>query len=646
MLRSMMTVSGFTLMSRILGFLRDILIARFVGTGPVADAFVAAFRFPNMFRRVFGEGAYNAAFVPLFGRKLEEDGKEAAVGFARNTFSTLLWVLGLLMLIAIPCMHWLMLVMVPGFLAKFEGELKDPGTEALVYEVVVDTKGATDLYFAVASEDDEAIEKWTERLRLQEAVFLEGREQKEVSLQIGDLKKPEGVSPVEGAEGVLQLTSGLAKLPLPDDHQYHELRLQVAVQPGEELPPGTIEAYRNHPDNFELTVALSRIMFCYLFFMALVAHLSGILNTFKRFAVPAAAPIILNVVMLAALGTIWFMQFEGDLQVGRTLAWGVALAGLLQCVVVWIACARAQAAMTPSLPIWNPELKRLLLLMGPGVLAAGIQQVNLIVGSIIASFQQGAISFLYYSDRVYQLPLGMIGIALGVVLLPEVTRFLRSGQEDRAAGSILKGLELGMLLTIPAAVAMLVIHQPIISVLFERGKFDAHDVEQTGWALAGFALGLPGYVLIKVFQPAYFARENTKAPMAMAGVAVAVNIVCSVILFNLLRPTGFGPVGIAIATAISAWVNVFLLWRGMDGFVVISREVWRKLGGMVAASVIMGVLIWIGARLLEPWFDGLQWQRIVALALVIGLGLTAYALSALFLRVTSVSELKASFRRT
>lgn len=638
----MMTVSGFTLVSRILGFLRDILIARFVGTGPVADAFVAAFRFPNMFRRIFGEGAYNAAFVPLFGRKLEEEGKEVAVGFARNTFSSLLWVLGIVTLIAIPCMHWLMMLMVPGFLAKFEGELKGSDNEVMIYEVVIDTKGAKDVYFVVEGEDD-----WSERITLQKGTFLEGPDEKEVPLRLKDLEEPEGVRALEGAEGVLQLTSGgLARLPLPGEHQYRKLQLQVAVEPGDPLEPGTIKAFRNHPNNFDLTVTLSRIMFCYLFFMALVAHLSGVLNTFKRFAVPAAAPIILNIVMLSALGTIWVMKFESDLEIGRSLAWGVAIAGLLQGVVVWIACARAQAAMTPSLPVWNPELKRLMFLMGPGVIAAGIQQVNLLVGSIIASFQQGAISFLYYSDRVYQLPLGMIGIALGVVLLPEVTRFMRSGQEDRAAGSILKGLELGMLLTIPAAVAMLVIHQPIISVLFERGKFDAHDVEQTGWALAGFALGLPGYVLIKVFQPAYFARENTKAPMGMAGIAVAVNITCSLILFNLLRPTGFGPVGIAIATAISAWVNVFLLWRGMKGFVVISPEVWRKLGGMVAASVVMGILIWLGAWALEPWFSGTQWQRIAALTLVIGLGLTVYALSALLLRVTSVSELKAGFRRS
>ena len=224
---------------------------------------------------------------------------------------------------------------------------------------------------------------------------------------------------------------------------------------------------------------------------------------------PAAAPIILNIVLVSALGLIWVMGYKGDLEIGKTLAWGVAIAGLLQFVALWVACAHAQAAMTVGKPIWNPELKRLLFLMGPGVIAAGIQQVNLLVGGIIASFQQGAISILYYADRVNQLPLGMIGIALGVVLLPEVTRCFRSGREREAAASILKGMELAMLLTLPAAVAMMVIHEPLISGLFEGREFDAEDVRKTGWALAGFALGLPGYVLIKVLQPVYFARENT-----------------------------------------------------------------------------------------------------------------------------------------
>jgi putative peptidoglycan lipid II flippase len=690
MLRAMMTVSGLTLVSRILGFLRDILIARFMGTGPVADAFVAAFRFPNMFRRIFGEGAYNAAFVPLFGRKREEEGEETAVGFARNTFSALVWVVGILTLVAIPCMHWLMMAVVPGFLPKYEEDLGSIGPGQAFYERKVNTRGAREIYFQVTGESEAAVRHWSARTRLEDMRFVDadGNEfrllarldAKESHMTLGEdqvvdssgfirtrldlsadshsgvgreVDPRERFFPREG-EKILAVvhgleSGGLARIVLPEKHRLESFHVRVAIEPasgGADVPQATLRLYHNHPDNFDLTVALSRIMFCYLFFMALVAHLSGVLNTFKHFAMPAAAPILLNIVLVSALGLIWMMRWEGDLEIGKTLAWGVALAGVLQFAALWVTCSRVGAVMVPHKPLWNPELKKLLLLMGPGVIAAGIQQVNLLVGGIIASFQQGAISTLYYADRVNQLPLGMIGIALGVVLLPEVTRLLRSGRESEAADSILRGMELAMLLTLPATAAMIAIHEPLIGGLFAGDKFDAEDVSKTGWALAGFALGLPGYVLIKVLQPSYFARENTKAPMIMAGVAVAVNIVCSLILFNLLRPTGYGHVGIAIATAISAWVNVALLWRGMDGFVKIPADEWKRLIRMVLASVVMGGVVWLAGVALGPWLSGTQGQKIVALALIVGTGMTVYGILALAMRATSLAALRTGFGET
>ena len=682
----MMTVSGLTLVSRILGFLRDVLIARFVGTGPVADAFVAAFRFPNMFRRIFGEGAYNAAFVPLFGRKCEELGSEAAVGFARNTFSALVWAVGILTLVAIPCMHWIMMVVVPGFLPKFEKDLGGIGHGNSFYESRVDVKGAREIYFQITGKSEAAVRHWSARTRVEDMHLLdpEGNKrkllvslkdegfpivasgQKEIASEgliltqlslSGD--KHSGVGrdvdprkrfvPREG-EDVLEVIfgmdpTGLARIQLPQDHgmEHFVVRVMVGkVDEGTVIREAVLRIFRNHPENFDLTVALSRIMFCYLFFMALVAHLSGVLNTFRYFAVPAGAPILLNLVMLGSLGLVWFMRWEGDLEVGKSLAWGVALAGFLQFVVLWIACSRAGAAMVPHKPLWNPELKKLLFLMGPGVIAAGIQQVNLLVGGVIASFQQGAISTLYYADRVNQLPLGMIGIALGIVLLPEVTRRLRSGREAEAAHSILRGMELAMLLTLPAAAAMVAVHEPLIQGLFAGEKFSAEDVAKTGWALAGFALGLPGYVLIKVLQPAYFAREDTKRPMIMAGVAVAVNIGCSLLLFRLLLPGGYGHVGIAIATAVSAWVNVVLLWRGMDGFVKIPRSEWQRLLRMALASLLMGAVVYLAGLALESWLSGTLWQRMIALALIVGTGITVYGALALSLGATSLSALRSS----
>lgn len=672
----MMTVSGFTLVSRILGFLRDILIARFVGTGPVADAFVAAFRFPNMFRRIFGEGAYNAAFVPMFGRKVEQDGQDEAVRFARNTFSSLLWVLGILTVVAIPCMPWIMTVVVPGFLPKFDEELKRVGAGQAFYETTVNMRGAREVYIQLTARDGVSVQPWRDRIVLEEMRF-EGHDgdggtpfwtggefessgfvTRQVSLS-GDSESGVGrevagadfrLRPGERVIGAVHELDegGVARIGLPADHRFEVFRARVMIDRAAgsaAVTPATLRVYRSHPKTFDLTVALSRVMFCYLLFMALAAHLSGVLNTYKRFAMPAAAPILLNIVLLGALTLIWVMRYEGDLEIGLALAWGVAIAGFLQFAALWVACANAKAAMVVGRPRWNADLKKLLFLMGPGVVAAGIQQVNLLVGGIIASFQQGAIAFLYYSDRVYQLPLGMIGIALGVVLLPEVTRRLRSGREREAAHSILRGMELAMLLTVPAAVAMVVIHQPLISVLFERGKFGSDDVLKTGWALAGFALGLPGYVLIKVLQPAYFAREDTKSPMYMAGIAVAVNILCSVILFKILRPTGYGHVGIAVATAISAWVNVVLLWRGMDGFVTIPTRERRKLGRILLASAGMGAVVWVGSLALAPWLGAGPVLKVVALALLVGLGGSIYGLLALLLRATSLTELRESFRK-
>ena len=291
-------------------------------------------------------------------------------------------------------------------------------------------------------------------------------------------------------------------------------------------------------------------------------------------------------------------------------------------------------------PVFDDSIKRLFLLMGPGILAAGIQQINLLVGGVIASFKQGAISWLYYSDRVYQLPLGLIGIALGVVLLPEVTRLVRRDDPKGASESMVRGMEIGLLITLPAAVAMIVIPEPIVTVLFQRGEFTADDAHQTAMALRGFALGLPGYVMIKVLQPGFFARENTRAPMMMAAVTVVVNIVVSLILFGPL-----GHVGIAIATTIAAWVNVMLLARGLKGLVHVDKEFWSKTSRMCLASVVMGALVWVGYTVVEPWFDHALWKQCTALAILIGLGISAYALLALMLKATSISELKASFRR-
>ncbi len=657
-----MKVSGFTAISRVLGFLRDILIVRYLGSGLLGDAFFSAFRFPNLFRRIFGEGAFNAAFVPMFGRRLENDGKEEAMKFASNAFSTLLAVLVALTIVAIPCMHWIMGAVVPGFKAKVEMRIQEEGKPA-DESFSVKVGGMKNIYLTVpeAVASDSVSSYHLENLRFVEEKPLEfpkfigeGERGKSVTLQQAadtwmtqeKVRAEKGErDPEIGIVGFVEVNDtwmivgdGVARIRLPDGHAFGWFEGEMVRVSQNKISEGALKIYRNHPDTFNLTVTLSQITFCYLLFMALVAHLSGVLNTFKIFGVPAAAPILLNVVFLVGLG-VFVVGMKSEVP-ARVLAWCVATAGLLQFTLLFGACWKNGYAIKPQKPILDSSMKKLFLLMIPGVLAAGIQQINLLVGGIIASFIPGAITWLYVSDRIYQLPLGMIGIALGVVLLPEVTRLLRRDDAKGASDSMVRGLELGLLITLPAAVAMLVIPVPIITVLFQRGEFTHDDAQQAGMALRGFALGLPGYVLIKVLQPGFFARENTRAPMMMAGITVVVNIVVSLLLFGPL-----GHVGIAIGTTVAAWVNVMLLARGLKGLVHPGKEFWTKSLRICLASVVMGVLVWIGYQVLGPWFEEGFWKQVTALGLLVGLGMAAYAVLVLMLKATSISELKAGFRR-
>lgn len=637
-------------MSRVLGVIRDMLIARFVGTGIVADAFLTAFRFPNMFRRIFGEGAYNSAFVPLFGKRVATDGRNAAMVFSNQAFSVLALVLGVLTLAAIPLMGFIMLAVVPGFLPKVEAVLEP---EPLEFRMEV--KGAKAIWFEGRADlsDLKLIERGEPEIGKTVAEIFGGEGQasgKEVpvSLVLAEAIRerqevPEGSSVEEEVAKIFQATEKgerwrysegeLLKIPLPELHDYAVVTGKASSSETEQ----EFRVYRNDPAAFDLTVRLSQITFVYLLCMALVAHLSGVLTTLKKFAAPAFAPVLLNVVFI--LGLVGVMRFSND--PGGVLAWCVAVGGFVQLGVLWWVCQRAGLPVRLTWPSLSPEIKRLILLMGPGVIAAGIQQINLTVGGIIASFQQGAISFLYYSDRVYQLPLGMIGIAFGMVLLPEISRLVKLEQAKEASDTMVRALEMAMIVTVPAAVALMVIPREIISVLFERGDFTDEDSVQCGRALAAFAVGLPGYVLIKVLQPGFFAREDTKSPMQMAGITVVVNIVVSLCLFPFL-----GHVGIAIATSVAAWVNVWLLWNGLRGMFRLERENWVRLGAMLAASLLMAGLLLLVKSLMGDWNAGTAWQRIVALGLMIGTGMTAYGFGALCLRATSLEELKAGFRRS
>lgn len=515
LLRAITTVGGYTLISRVLGFIRDVLLAAILGAGAAADAFVVAFKLPNLFRRLFAEGAFNAAFVPLFARRLVGEGRDAARLFAEQAQAVLLFALVVFVLIAEAAMPWAMRIVAPGF-------IEDPA-------------------------------------------------------------------------------------------------------------------------KFQLAVELTRITFPYLLFVSLVSLIGGVLNSLERFAATSATPIFLNLVMIAGL-VLW--QWYAP-TAAHGAAWGVVVAGLAQLVWLSLVLRSTGLGLRLRLPRLTPEVKRLLILMLPVALGAGVYQINVVVDVVIASFlPSGAVSFLYYADRLNQLPLGVVGIAIGTALLPILARQIRAGEDGAALANQNRALEVALVLTLPAAAALIVIAQPIIAVLFERGAFGAEAVTATALALAAYACGLPAHVLAKVFTPGYFAREDTATPVKIAVAVMVINAALAVALMLALQRHGMGHVGIALATSITGWLNAGLLWYGLvrrGQFSLDARLRRRALPILLAAAVMAGVLA-LGHGLLAPWFGGPPTERIMALVMLIVAGAAVYGLVAQLLGAVDVRELKSLLR--
>ncbi|MDX5365650.1 MAG: murein biosynthesis integral membrane protein MurJ [Alphaproteobacteria bacterium] len=510
LVRSAATVGGTTLISRLLGFLRDVMVAAAVGTGPVADAFFVAFRFPNMFRSIFAEGAFNSAFVPLFAKRLEGDGKDAARRFAEDALSVLLVALLILTIAAELAMPWLMLVFAPGF--------------------------------------------------------------------SGD------------------------------------------------------------PQKFGWAVEFTRIAFPYLLFISLTALQSAILNSLGRFFPGAAAPVMLNITLILAILLLVPLTDNP----GRALAWGVAAAGVVQFLWLSVSLWRAGFVLRLRWPRLTPEVRRLFRLGVPGVIAGGITQVNLTIGTMIASLQAGAVSWRYYADRIYQLPLAVIGIAIGIVLLPELSRRLRAGDHGGASWSQNRAIEFSMLLTVPAAIGAGVLAADIIRVLFERGAFTSADTEATSLALIIYAAGLPAFVLIKVFQPGFFAREDTKTPLRFAAISIAVNIATSIVLFI---PFGFA--GIATGTTLAAWVNAGQLATRLykRGEFAPDQQLVRRLPLTLMAAIGMGAALWFGAGALAPFLGDTLLVSLAALMALIGFGVITFFFLCQITGALRLGDLRRAFTR-
>ena len=505
LLRSVATVGGYTMVSRVLGFVRDVMTAAFLGAGPVTDAFFVALRLPNLFRSLFAEGAFSAAFVPIFAGMVAKDGRAAARLFAEDALAVLL--------------------------------------AALVIFTVVG-EAATPLLLHV-------------------------------------------------------LAPGFAKVPA----------------------------------TFALTVRLTRITFPYLLFISLVALQGGVLNSVERFAAVAATPALLNIFLIGALAF-------ANPPSGQALAWAVTLAGFAQFLWLMGSCAQAGIALRLPAPVLTPGVKRLLGLMLPGVLGAGATQLNLVISTAIASLlPTGAVSFLYYADRLEQLPLGVVGFAVGTAILPPLSRHVRVGDEAAAIETQNRGLELALLLTLPAAVALGVAAWPILHVLFERGAFSAADTRATAGALAAYAVGLPAFVLVKVMAPGYFARHDTKTPVKIALTAIGANVVLTTTL-GLLTP--LAQVGVAMATSVAGWINALLLIHVLmrRGQFALDRRARRALPRIAAAAAGMGVFILVLEAWLAPEFSGGLAIRLAALTFLVGAGFCAFALLAVLLGAAPWAEVK------
>jgi putative peptidoglycan lipid II flippase len=503
--KSAFTVGSFTLCSRILGYIRDILIAATLGATFIADAFFVAFRLPNFFRTLSAEGAFNSAFVPLFAGKLQSEGKSKAIAFAGHVLSFMAAILLIITILMQLFMPAIMSVLAPGFI--------------------------------------------------------------------------------------------------------------------------------DHPEKFDLTVHFGRIVFPYLLFISLMSLFSGVLNSFGKFAAAAAAPIWLNLCAIFALTVLAKYTTEP----AYVLSWAVVVSGLIQ--LIWVATIAYKNGITLniSMPKMDKDVKLLLKRMVPGIIGGGVTQINLWINTVIATTMAGAVSYLYYADRLVQFPLSIIGTAMGTALLPTLSKQIIGKKFKEAVETQNNALEMVMISTIPAAVALFIIAEPLISVMFERGKFTSYETHATATALMAYSFGLPAFVMVKIFVPGFFANGDTKTPVIIAGMCLLLNVTLSLILIRFM-----GHTGLAIATSVSAWLNTGLLCA-----ILIKRRLYyadkslnKRLIKVVISSLLMGVLLYYMQQGLAQYLRADFTMKSLAVLALIITGMASYILIANLTGATKVADIR------
>ncbi len=509
MLKGIATVGAWTMASRVAGLVRDLLIAALLGAGPVSDAYFVANRLPNLFRRLFGEGAFNAAFVPVFSGLLVTEGEDVARGFTEEAAAALAF--------------WLLILTVLG------------------------------------------------------EIFMR---------------------------------------PL--------LHLIAA-------------GFADDPAKFELTVVLARLAFPYLLLICLAALLSGVLNALERFVAPAAAPLLYNGFAIVSMYAL--VPFVPT--AGHALAIGVSASGVAQLGLLYWAVRRSGMALRLPRPRMTPRMRLLLRRMAPGLVGAGVTQLSLAVDTVIGTYlPEKSVSFMYYADRINQLPLGVLGIAVSTALLPLMARQVSAGREDQARDSLNRGIEYAMLLTLPAGAALCLIANPILQVLFVHGAFTHADATMSAQSLTAYAAGLPAFVLIKVLGPGFFARGDMATPVKIGMGILALNLALSIALMHPLRH-----VGPPLATTLAMSVNVVLLAAILlrRGHLAPDRLLWSRLGRMGIATCIMAAVLWRLRLWLAPQ-AGLH-VSILALGVMVSGGIAVYGAAALALGLADTNTIRGAIRR-
>ncbi len=494
LLRALATVSSMTLLSRILGFVRDFVIARTFGAGLATDAFFVAFKLPNLLRRMFAEGAFSQAFVPILGEYKNKRGDQETLLLIEHVTSILALVLFAVTAIGVATAPVLVWISAPGFAA-------DAG-------------------------------------------------------------------------------------------------------------------------KFDLTVQLTRITFPYIFFMSLVALAGGILNTMSRFALPAFTPVLLNVAFIA-MALFAVPYFDPPV---LALGWAVLLGGVLQLAIQIPALRRIAMLPRPSLnwrAAWqDPGVRRILTLMGPALLGVSVSQISLLINTIFASFlKTGSVSWLYYADRLMEFPSGMLGVALGTILLPSLSKYHASANHLEYSKLLDWGLRLTLLLAAPAAFALAILAVPLIATLFHHGAFTGNDVFQTRQALVAYSIGLVGLILVKVLAPGFYARQNVRTPVRIALISLVATQAMNLAFIGWLQHAG-----LALSIGLAACLNAAMLYRGLrrhdvyhpqPGWAVFSLK-------LLAALVVMGGALWLASGSDAAWLAYPLAERLIRLGVLVGLGGIAY----------------------